>query len=73
MILPLLLLIIFTIIELARVLFAWMSVENGARFGVRFGVTGEYNVAYCVDGADPGTGACAGTGRIVEEEAARQP
>ena len=47
LILPVLLLVLFGIIEFARILQAWLSVENGARFGVRYAVTGEYNTAYC--------------------------
>ena len=38
---------LFGIIEFARILQAWLSVENGARFGVRYAVTGEYDVKYC--------------------------
>src|SRR3972149_5996349 len=49
LILPVLLILIFVIIELARVLAAWMSVENGARFGVRYAVTGEWNEDHCPD------------------------
>lgn len=47
LVLPLLLLVVFTIIELARLLHAWVAIENGARFAVRYAVTGEYNSAYC--------------------------
>ena len=48
LILPVLLILIFVIIELARVLAAWLSIENGARFGVRYAVTGEWNEdKYC--------------------------
>ncbi len=47
LILPLVLFTIFVMIELARLLHAWISVENGARFGVRYAVTGEYDFAYC--------------------------
>lgn len=47
LILPVLLLTIFVIVELARVLHAWLAIENGARFGVRYAVTQEYDVAYC--------------------------
>jgi len=47
LILPLVLFTIFTIIELARLLHAWITVENGARFGVRYAVTGEYESGYC--------------------------
>ena len=38
---------VFVIIELARVLHAWLAVENGARFGVRYAVTGEFDAAHC--------------------------
>jgi hypothetical protein len=47
LILPILLFVLFGIIEFARILQAWLSVENAARFGVRYAVTGEYNPAYC--------------------------
>ena len=47
LILPLVLFTIFVIIELARVLHAWIAVENGARFGVRYAITGEYESGYC--------------------------
>jgi hypothetical protein len=47
LILPVLLMLIFVIIELARVLAAWLAVENGARFGVRYAVTGEWNKENC--------------------------
>ncbi len=45
--LPVLLLLVFGVIEFARVFQAWLSVQNGARFGVRYAVTGEYNITYC--------------------------
>ena len=38
--LPILLFILFGIIEFARLTFAWMSVQNAARFGIRYAVTG---------------------------------
>ncbi|NIM93698.1 MAG: hypothetical protein GTO18_08305 [Anaerolineales bacterium] len=50
LILPILLLTLFTLIELARILHAWMVVENGARFGIRYAVTGEYNPTNCAGG-----------------------
>lgn len=46
--LPILLFMLFGIIEFARLTFAWMSVQNAARFGIRYAVTGEYNEIYCV-------------------------
>jgi Flp pilus assembly protein TadG len=51
LILPVMLLVIFMIIELARLLHAWLAVENGARFGVRYASTNEYNPAHCAGGA----------------------
>ncbi len=47
--LPILLFVIFGIIEFARLTFAWMAVQNAARFGIRYAVTGEYNEIYCVE------------------------
>jgi hypothetical protein len=52
LILPVMLLVLFVIIELARLLFAWMAVENGARFAIRYAVTGQY------DPANRGVAAC---------------
>jgi len=53
LILPVMLVVIFVIIELARVLHAWLAVENGARFGVRYAVTGEFDEAYCLIYGNP--------------------
>src|SRR5574342_121410 len=50
LILPVMLLVIFVIVELARLLHAYLTIENGARFGVRYAVTGEYNPVYCPGG-----------------------
>ena len=47
LILPLMLLVIFMVIELGRLLAAWLAVENSARFGIRAAVTGNYDDAYC--------------------------
>jgi hypothetical protein len=49
-ILPILLLVLFAIIEMARILHAWLVVENGARVGIRFAVTGEYDPTHCDNG-----------------------
>jgi hypothetical protein len=46
LILPILLLTVFVIIEAARLLFAWLAVENGARFAIRYAVTGDYDPAH---------------------------
>lgn len=45
--LPILLFVIFGIIEFARLTFAWMAVQNAARFGIRYAVTGEFKEEYC--------------------------
>jgi len=50
LILPIILMSLFVIIELARVLHAWLAIENGARTAVRFAVTGEYNPSNCDGG-----------------------
>jgi len=47
LILPVLLLVVFVVVELARLLAAWLAIENAARFGVRYAVTGEYDPGYC--------------------------
>ncbi len=73
LILPVLLLVIFMIIELARLLHAYLVIENGARYGVRYAVTGEYDDTHCVDLGDPGSTACDGEGQRAEEDAARLP
>jgi hypothetical protein len=52
LILPVMLLLIFVIIELARLLHAWLSVENAARFAIRYAVTSEYDGSHCLNGAD---------------------
>lgn len=61
------LMVIFVIIELARLLHAWLAVENGARFGVRYAVTGEYDDTYC---SGFPSGIC---DDVSEQEAARIP
>ena len=50
--LPILLLLVFGIIEFGRLLQAWLALENGARFGVRYAITGEYNRDFCDEAAD---------------------
>ncbi len=47
LVLPVMLLVLFVIIEMARLLHAWLAVENGARFGIRYAVTGEFDDTYC--------------------------
>ncbi|HEY69336.1 MAG TPA: pilus assembly protein [Anaerolineae bacterium] len=47
--LPIMLLMMFGIVELARLVQAWLAVENAARFGARYAVTGDYDPAYCAD------------------------
>jgi Flp pilus assembly protein TadG len=50
LILPIVLTAFFTIIELARLYHAWVAVENGARFGVRYAITGEFDESRCDEG-----------------------
>jgi hypothetical protein len=45
--LPILLLLIFGLIEFALIFSAWMIVENSARTAARYAVTGQFNAAYC--------------------------
>jgi len=45
--LPILLLVIFAIVEFALLFQAWLSVENVARQTIRYAVTGQYDPAYC--------------------------
>jgi hypothetical protein len=47
LVLPILLALIFGVIEFGRMFQAWLSVQNSARFAVRYAVTGEYNMSYC--------------------------
>jgi hypothetical protein len=61
--LPILLLLIFGIIDFALLFQAWLSVQNIARQTLRYAVTGEYDSAYCVDLNGDGV-ACAGTSPI---------
>ena len=54
LILPVLLLSLFVLVELARVFHAWIAVENGARIGSRYAVTGELNETNCEGGGSDG-------------------
>jgi hypothetical protein len=65
LVLPVMLIVLFVIIELARLLHAWLAIENGARFGVRYAVTGEFDEAHCASYLG---GTC---NNLAEEEAAR--
>ena len=49
--LPVLLLILFGVIEFGRLVQAWLTVQNSARFGLRYAVTGEFYEQYCDDAA----------------------
>ena len=69
--LPILLMLLFGIIDLAALFQAWLTVENIARQTVRYAVTGQYDPTYCVDGPDDGLDPCAGDGYEAEQDAAR--
>ena len=45
--LPILLLLVFGLIEFARIFAAWLMVENSARTAARYASTGHFNSAYC--------------------------
>lgn len=49
LVLPLILLVLFMIVEIGRLLHAWIAIENGARFAMRYAVTGEYSAAHFDD------------------------
>lgn len=74
LVLPLLLMLIFGIIEFARVFQAYFVIVNSARFGVRYAVTGEYDFDHCDDpGVElDGDGSyCDGDSKEDEEDKAR--
>ena len=71
LVLPALLMALFMIIEVARAFQAWLSVQNAARFGMRYAITGEFDPGNCVDIDFPADGACLGTSRRAEEDGAR--
>ncbi|MCS7248469.1 MAG: pilus assembly protein [Anaerolineales bacterium] len=76
LVLPILLLLIFGIIEFARIYQSYLVISNAARFGVRYAVTGDYKFEYCVDTGDGPDeqgidGPCAGAARVAEEDRAR--
>jgi hypothetical protein len=73
LVLPILLLLIFGIIEYSRLFYAWILIENAARSGVRYAVTGNYNETYCLDGSDQGGQSCDGDGKYDEIDNARIP
>lgn len=49
LVMPILLMLLFGVIEFGRLFAAWLSIQNGARFGVRYAITGDFNPAYCAD------------------------
>lgn len=61
MIVPVMLTAFFVIIELGRLYHAWAAVENGARFGIRYAITGEFDSSNCSGPCDDAS----------EEESAR--
>ncbi|MBP7693530.1 MAG: pilus assembly protein, partial [Anaerolineales bacterium] len=51
-VLPILLALIFGIIEFARIFAAWLAVQNAARFGARYAITGRFDQQYCAAAMD---------------------
>jgi len=70
LILPVLLLLLFGILEYGRLFFAWISIENAARIGARYASTGEYNPTHCPDLNSDGL-FCDGSARDAEIDVAR--
>ncbi|MBO9362505.1 MAG: pilus assembly protein, partial [Thermoflexus sp.] len=50
MALPIFLTLVFVVIELARVFYAWATIENNARAAARYLSTGQYDEALCLSG-----------------------
>jgi Flp pilus assembly protein TadG len=48
--LPILLMLLFAIIDFSLLFSAWLLIQNMSRQAVRYAVTGEYNAAYCTAG-----------------------
>ncbi len=72
LVLPLLLMLLFGIMDTALIFQSWLTVENIARLSVRYAVTGQYDTDYCLDSdADPDFDACAGENYIQEQNEAR--
>ncbi len=67
LVLPVLLILVLGIIEMARAFEAWLVVSNAARTGVRYGVTGDYNASnYCT--GSPAIADLDGDGLACEQE-----
>src|ERR1700690_2034597 len=47
LVLPVLLLLVFGLLEFGRLLYAWIIIENATRFGMRYATTGQYNQVFC--------------------------
>src|SRR5512135_827198 len=47
LVLPVLLILLMVLIEVARLFSAWLIVENSAREAARYAVTGQFNPANC--------------------------
>lgn len=75
---PVVLFLLFGIIEFARTFQAWLIITNAARHGVRYAVTGEYDDSYCaaadLNNDNDGLSCASETDdddRIIEEDYAR--
>src|SRR5512143_2008226 len=49
LVLPVLLILLMVLIEVARLFSAWLIIENSAREAARYAVTGEFDPAHCAD------------------------
>ena len=66
LVLPVLLILLMVLIEVARLFSAWLIVENSAREAARYAVTGLYDKKYC---APVGTLDCASGDKGIREAA----
>ena len=69
--LPVLLMLIFGIVDFALIFQAWLSVENIARQTVRLAVTGEYDPSFCPVIGPGGLAGCQGDTYLQEQDVAR--
>ncbi len=60
---PILLMIVFGIIDFSLLFAAWLSIQNMTRQAVRYASTGQYNITYCSDYNATNPSAACGNGK----------
>ena len=68
---PILLFVIFNIIDFSMLFGGWLAIENVARQTARVAATGAYLQSDCIDSDDAGTEACGGVKKNAEVDTAR--